>query len=152
MKLYLVRHGENNDAEIDPDKGLSPKGRGDVMKVAAFLKNAAVFTDDIYHSGKTRALQTAEILAEAVQLTKKVKAHPSLEPNDPPEKIAAELETRNADLMLVGHLPYLGYLASYLLSGLEESDLVAFERGSVLCLERFSGKWMVRWMLVPDLL
>jgi phosphohistidine phosphatase len=152
MRLYLVRHGENNPVEIDPDKNLSPKGREEIVKMADFLKSAAVFVDAVYHSGKARALQTAEILAPAVQLSGKVSLHKDLQPDSKPEKIAAELEGTNKDLMLVGHLPYLGKLASLLLSGLEESDLVAFESGAVLCLESFNRKWMVRWMLVPDLL
>lgn len=82
----------------------------------------------------------------------KPKIHDDLQPNSPAEKIVSELEKRNSDLMLVGHLPYMEKLASFLLSGLEENDLVAFERGAVLCLERSTGKWRVRWMLVPDLL
>lgn len=121
-------------------------------KVAGFLKNATIFVEEIWHSGKPRALQTAQILAGAVLLKGKISAHDFLQPNDSPEKIAREIEERNADLMIVGHLPFMGYLASFLLSGLEQSDLVAFERGAVLCLERFNRKWMVKWMLAPDLL
>jgi len=153
MKLYLVRHGQNNSVDRDPEKNLSEQGRKDVVKVAEFLKNAAVFTEDIYHSGKRRALQTAEILAGAVLLNGKIRAHDFLQPDDPVEKIAKEIEERNSDLMIVGHMPFLGKLVSFLFSGLERSDeLIEFERGSVLCLERFSGKWQVKWMLVPDLL
>jgi phosphohistidine phosphatase len=151
MKLYLVRHGDNNAVDIDPDKNLSEQGRKDLAKVADVLKNAAVFVEEIYHSGIRRSIQTAEILAGAVQLNGKIKEHDFLKPNDPAEKMAHELEERNADLMIVGHLPYLGKLASYLLSGLEQSDLIEFERGSVLCLERFNRKWQVKWMLVTDL-
>jgi len=152
MKLYLARHGINNDVGMDPDKNLSEEGRNGVTKMAGFLKNAEVFVDDIYHSGKPRTMQTSEILASAILLSGKIKAHDFLDPDSPIQKMVDEVETRNSDLMLVGHLPYMGKLASFLLSGLEENDLVVFEPGCVLCLERFNQKWQARWMVVPDLL
>ncbi len=152
VKLYLVQHGLNNAAEMDPQKNLSEEGRKDVEKMAVFLKNAAVFVEDIYHSGKARSRQTAEILAAAVQLNKKVKKRDALEPMDPVDDLKKEITGRESDLMVVGHMPYLSKLASMLLTGLEQSDVMEFQQGGVACLERFTEKWQVKWMVIPDLL
>jgi len=54
--------------------------------------------------------------------------------------------------MIVGHLPFLARLASYLVMGSEEPPLVRFRYGGVVCLER-TGEgepWMVSWMIVPE--
>jgi phosphohistidine phosphatase SixA len=37
MHLYMVQHGEAKSAEVDPARGLTPKGIADVQKVAAHL-------------------------------------------------------------------------------------------------------------------
>jgi phosphohistidine phosphatase len=56
------------------------------------------------------------------------------------------------NIMLVGHLPHLGKLASLLLCGDENAGLISFRMGGALCLERDgAGKWSVQWMIIPDL-
>lgn len=55
--------------------------------------------------------------------------------------------------MIVGHLPFLGRLISRLLIDSDSPDLVAFQPGAVVCLERSEVKsWHIRWMVVPELL
>jgi len=152
MKLFLVQHGLSNEEDIDPEKNLSEQGRKDVEKIAAYLKNAAVFTEEIFHSGKARSTQTAEILAQAVQLNKKIRLKEGIDPDDPVAGLKDEIEARSSDLMLVGHMPFLGKLASLLLTGLEQSDIVAFQQGCVVCLEKFGEKWKLKWLLAPELL
>jgi phosphohistidine phosphatase len=51
----------------------------------------------------------------------------------------------------VGHLPFLSRLASRLLAGDEDADVVSFRKGGVVCLQRGeTGRWSVAWMVVPD--
>jgi phosphohistidine phosphatase len=55
--------------------------------------------------------------------------------------------------MIVGHLPFLGKLAALLVADNEETDIVAFKFGCVVCLERTEdGPWKLAWMIVPALL
>jgi phosphohistidine phosphatase len=55
--------------------------------------------------------------------------------------------------MIVGHLPFLGKLASALLTGSESVSPVAFRQGGVICLQRNEGMtWQVAWMVIPDIL
>jgi phosphohistidine phosphatase len=56
----------------------------------------------------------------------------------------------NEDTVLVGHLPHLGSLASLLLCGDKEKNVIDFKMGGVVCLKRLNdGKWSVEWMIVP---
>ena len=66
MKLYLVRHGEAKDEREDPERHLTEKGLRDVKRLAAYVvsEHMNIKVDRIVHSGKTRALETAEVMAE----------------------------------------------------------------------------------------
>jgi phosphohistidine phosphatase len=153
MKLYLIQHGEATTEEVDPSRPLTAKGRSDVEKIASFLKGAGVRPSAILHSGKTRARQTAEIIAAQLSPGCQVKEREGLAPNDPVTALIKEISGMANDLMLVGHLPFLGKLAAMLLAGSESKNLVAFRQGSVVCLQRNEDKtWQVAWMLTPEVI
>jgi len=153
MKLYLVQHGDALDKEVDPDRPLSPDGVRDVERVAAFARDAGIQVGEIWHSGKTRARQTAERLAEAIApgVTLNESAH--LTPNSPVRLMGESLASPDKDLMLVGHLPHLASLAGLLLTGSEDSQPVTFQKGGIVCLERDEERaWHLAWMITPALL
>jgi phosphohistidine phosphatase len=153
MKLYLVQHGEALADEIDPARPLSDAGSRDVRNMAVFLAERSLAVARVAHSGKLRARQTAELLADALAPGRPVDERSGLNPNDPPEDLARELAKWNEDAMVVGHLPFLGRLVALLVSGEQHDDIVAYRPGSVVCLERGSGDgWTVAWMLRPELL
>ncbi len=117
-----------------------------------FLQRAGLKVDLIWHSGKLRALETAKIMAEALSLTDAPVARQGLGPLDPIEPIVKQLREREEDLMIVGHLPFLGTLTSALLTGSSSPDLVSFQAGGVACLERLEGgSWCLGWMIGPEL-
>ncbi|HEY9841443.1 MAG: phosphohistidine phosphatase SixA [Candidatus Sericytochromatia bacterium] len=154
MEIYLVQHGEAKPEQQDPERGLTVKGRSDVLKVAGFLKRShRVQAAAILHSGKTRARQTAEYLAEDLCPGLEIQQAEGLGPMDPPELWAGKLAETSDPLMLVGHLPHLNKLATHLLKGSPDPGIVAFQMGGVVCLSRNeAGAWALTWMLVPDLL
>ena len=153
MKLYLIQHGEATTEEVDPSRPLTAKGRSDVQKIASFLKGAGVRPGDILHSGKTRARQTAEIIAASLGPDFKIKEREGLAPNDPVKAFTNEISGMANDLMIVGHLPFLGKLAAMLLAGSESKNVVAFRQGGVVCLQRNEDQsWQVAWMVTPELL
>ena len=79
--------------------------------------------------------------------------HNGLPPKDAVEPIRRELEQRNSNVMIVGHLPFLGRLAALLLTGNADKEIVAFQFGCVVSLKRDdSGRWKLEWMMVPELL
>ena len=83
MLLYLVQHAEAKSEEEDPARGLTEKGVQDVRDVSASAK-MNVTASRIYHSGKTRAMQTAQILADHLNLEKDLSATDGLAPSDDP--------------------------------------------------------------------
>lgn len=153
MKLYLVRHGEALAKDVDPDQSLSATGRANVERLAAFLDRRGVRAERIVHSGKTRARQTAEIIAEAMANAGACAARDGLAPNDPTAPVAREITGLREDTVLVGHLPFLGDLAARLVVGSEGVTVAVFRPATMLCLEQgVDSGWSVAWMLRPDML
>ena len=153
MKVYLVRHGEAVSSQYDPQRPLSEQGLADIRKVASFIRPLEISVEHIRYSGKLRAAQTAEILAGVVSVKKDCSEHKDLRPNDDVTIIADELEAYDTDLMIVSHLPFLAYLVSLLVAGKETANVVAFDTGTITCLNRRNpGQWQIEWMIIPELL
>jgi phosphohistidine phosphatase len=153
MFLYLVQHGEAKREEEDPARPLSDKGIEDVKRVAFFASRLEITVEEVLHSGKLRARQTAEILADYLKVTKGVSESVGLVPLDDPTLWAEKLKTKENSLVLVGHLPNLGWLSSLLLSGDKEKNIIAFKMGGIVCLRRDdAGKWSLQWMITPEIL
>jgi phosphohistidine phosphatase len=152
MELYLARHAESNSLEEDPERGLSDLGFRNIRKVAGFLKNLDICVDGICHSGKLRAKQTAHELAKTISATSGAKEREGIAPMDSIDPLKDELNKRNNNLMIVGHLPYLSNLASALLFGDESKSIINFQPGSIVKLSR-SGQnknsWRAEWMVHP---
>ncbi len=159
MKLYLVQHAEAVPAEDNPDRPLSDNGRTDVRRVASFLAGS-VRVGRIIHSPKTRARDTAVLLAQALGPGGVVEeAASGLAPNDATDALARAIAGWSDDAMVVGHLPFMDRLASRLVAGSEEANVAAFQPGTVACLERADGDedsngggWALAWMVRPELL
>lgn len=150
MRVYLVRHGE---AEAAGERPLSAQGRRHVERVARAAVRAQVRPQHIYHSGKLRAKQTAEILGQHLG-HKDVRQVPGLNPNDDPEESNHLVDSPSGDLILVGHLPHLERFASLLLLEDDTKPLVVFPPASMACLERnpTAGNWLLCWLITPKTL
>ena len=150
VKLYLVQHGEAKSEAEDPQRSLTERGIDEVRNVAGVAKKMGLHPSKIYHSGKQRAKQTAEIFAGS--LDRPSEATQGLNPNDEVRVWAERISMEREDLMIVGHLPFLEKLASFLMTGKETHRLVFFRYGSIVCLERKEdGGWGVRWILTPEM-
>jgi phosphohistidine phosphatase len=153
MRLYLVQHAKAAVKEVDPERSLTEQGRQEIKKVAAFVKPLNLRVDCLWHSGKTRAAQTAEVLAETIKVKEDTTAHDGLGPNDDVSALREELAATDKDVMIVGHLPFLSKLASSLSTGDESANIVAFRNGGVVCLRRGEdSRWQVDWVVTPELL
>lgn len=150
MFLYLVQHAEAKPESEDPKRGLSEKGLMDIRRVSNFLSKLNIEVDEILHSDKLRAKQTAEVVAEALKV--KVSQTDGLAPLDDPYVWIERLKTVDKSLMLVGHLPHLSYLTSILLCGEKEKNIVSFRMAGVLCLRKHNHSWSINWMITPEII
>ncbi|MCE0724448.1 MULTISPECIES: phosphohistidine phosphatase SixA [Legionella] len=150
MKIYLVQHGEHLGKEMDPQQSLSKKGTTDIERLGHFLNEKKIEIARILHSSKHRAEQTAAILASSLSSSKKIEFHQGLEPLDPVSPIVDEINQQQHDIMLVGHMPFMGKLIGKLVLLNEDRSIVAFVPGTIACLERTDeGKWLINWIRRP---
>jgi len=153
MKLYLVQHGEAVSKQEDPERPLSEQGLLDVQGMADFLGNVPISVARVWHSGKRRAAQTADVLARAVLSAGKAEAVEGLNPNDPVDEFARDADVWDEDTLVAGHLPFMCRLVSLLVTGEAGGQQVAYQPGSVVCLERVDAEqWVILWMLCPQLI
>jgi len=153
MNLYLVQHGKAAAKDVDPDRPLTEEGRAEVEKVAAFIDPLNICIDCLWHSGKTRALQTAEILAHALKAKKGLLQRDSLAPNDDVGKLKSDLDTLDSDVMIVGHLPFLSKLSALLITHNESTGPAAFKNAGLVCISRSDdNRWKIKWIIIPELL
>lgn len=56
------------------------------------------------------------------------------------------------NILLVGHMPFLGKLAAKLLTGNENQNVIAFMPGTMVSLAQNEKQaWQMQWMIRPDL-
>ena len=141
MKLYLIQHGEAKSEAEDPERSLTARGQKEAMAVSKMAGGLQIRPSKIYHSGKLRAKQTAEIIANALRISDSlVQSAQGLNPNDDIHAWTERISKEKEDLMLVGHLPFLEKLTSFLLCGDENARLVSFRYGAIVCLDQKGDK------------
>jgi phosphohistidine phosphatase len=127
---------------------LTPAGRAEVEATARGLQAHGVHVAEIWHSGLTRARETAEILSASLAPPQGVRATTGLAPEDDPAIVAAELELPAAPLMLVGHLPHLARLTAALV-GDAATEGIPFVPATALALSRHAGGWTLDLVVAP---
>ena len=105
MKIYLTQHGDALAKEVDPERPLSDQGQVDVGRVASFLAASGITIAQVWHSGKTRARQTAELLAARLASAAIVEAMEGLGPKDSGDELVRVIENMSADLLVSLALP-----------------------------------------------
>lgn len=116
MDLILWRHAEAFDArdgQDDLSRELTPKGERQAQRMAQWLSRRIAETTRVLASPALRCQQTA------ATLEKKIKTLPELAPDADVQSLldAARWPDSSVPVLLVGHQPTLGMLASYLLTG-----------------------------------
>ncbi len=151
MAIYLVQHGQCLSKQEDPEKGLSEKGADDVSRIAQVAAGYRVQVDRILHSGKKRAFQTAEIIAEIPKPEKGVDVSEGMNPLDDAAAFAPALDMAS-NCMVVGHLPHLEKLAAYCVSGQDQKPIFQLQNGGILCLGHYGDteQVVIKWALMPN--
>jgi phosphohistidine phosphatase len=152
MSLFLVQHGKSLSKDKDPEQGLSEEGSLEVEQIAKAAEKYGVQVSRIIHSGKKRAFQTADIFASFLKPEYGVQEKDGLKPLDDVSIWAGEINIED-NIMLVGHLPFMERLTSYLITGSIDKPVLKFQNGGIVCLDKDvdSGFWIIRWTLMPKI-
>src|ERR1700730_5997692 len=159
MILYLVRHGiaiDRADPKSPPeaDRPLTAKGLQKTLLAALGLRALGAKPDVLITSPYVRAAQTAEIFAEALEISrKKIRVSEALKPAENPADTVKELQRlRTKEMICFGHAPHLDLLIAQLVGArnvfteLKKSGVACFEHASV------HGRWGLLWILTPKIL
>ena len=152
MKLYLLRHAQPKPESEDPQKSLSAEGISQMKKISTILGHSNGLTvESIYHSPKTRARQTAELIAKIIRSKNGIMETDGLTPHDDPGIWAKRIGKMRDDIILTGHLPHLGRLTALLLTERSEREIVDFHPATLVCLARSGNNWSLEWVINPNL-
>jgi phosphohistidine phosphatase len=143
--IYLVHHAAALDADVDPERPLSPEGRAHATSLAVDAAGRGVRPDVIWHSGKLRARQTADAFRSACNPLAEFSAIRGLQPTDPPTWIRDRVTGDERTLMLVGHFPSLPRILHVLVTGSMDGGSGDFPLHGVVALEPRDGLWVVTW-------
>ena len=150
VRLFLMQHGEAKSEAEDPERSLTVRGEEETKRISGAAKRLGIRPSRIYHSGKRRAEQTAAIIARAIDLSAQLGQ--GLNPNDDVRPWVEQISREAEDLMIVGHLPFLEKLASFLVCGDERRKAVLFRYSAIVCLEKKEGGgWAFDWILKPEM-
>lgn len=150
MRIIIVRHGETQLDLNQGDKVLTKKGKIEIAALATFIKNQAYNISEIWHSSKTRAVQTTQILAKTLEITH-LKSKEALLPESSIEENTEFLQDISFDtLILVSHLPLVRNLVGYLTTK-KTMAMCLFEPGTAVCLQNIHGQYDIEWCISPSL-
>ncbi len=151
MVLYLLRHGKAARQDPDGPRSLTSTGREEVARVAGYFKKKGLKVQNLWHSPKTRAVQTAEIFLGVVGKNgTKVEEKKELKPEGDAQEVYGEInDFKGNSLVLVSHLPFIGELASLLAGDSPEAE-ITFPTGGVVAFERKGKTWKWLWSLDPS--
>jgi len=152
MALYLVQHGRSLSKDQDPDEGLSADGIVETERIALLAKDCGIGLLQIRHSVKTRARQTAEIFAKALNPKEGIREISGIKPMDDVAEFAAGIDPAE-DIMLVGHLPFMDRLTAFLITGSMDRPVFKFQNSGIVSLDKdpATQAWVIRWSLMPHI-
>jgi phosphohistidine phosphatase len=130
VDLVLWRHAEAESGEPDEGRKLTQKGEKQARRVAEWLHNRLPESAKILTSPAKRAQQTAHALAEVSH--RKVRTVEALAPAATVDEILDGVgwAAGKGTLVVVGHQPALGRVASRLLAGVERDWTI--KKGAVV--------------------
>jgi phosphohistidine phosphatase len=156
--IYLVRHAIAGPAETgmsDADRTLTVEGQRKMVRVVRGLKRLGIEPDVVLTSPLKRADETARLLVGGLAPGADCQTLPRLAPGNSPVDVASALHAYGGKrhVMLVGHEPDLGHLASHLLAGSATLAALPFKKGGVAAirvgaLPPHSGGVLL-WFLTP---
>jgi phosphohistidine phosphatase len=160
MELYLLRHAiavnrGGRKYESDSERPLTDEGRKKLKRCIRGIKNLELNFDFILSSPYLRAKATAEMVAQSLQLRRRLEFSKHLAPDGDAESLFDQIKRSHGSvrrLLLVGHEPCLSQLAGTLIGGPIRVGLRMRKAGLCkLTVEhlRFGHCAVLDWLLTP---
>ena len=152
MQLFLMRHGEAGyNAHSDRERKLTDMGRHHTALMSNWLGQTVTEFDLVLVSPYLRAQQSWQEVSKHFPEPHKWITLDELVPSGDPEQVAhlvlAYAEQYQANNVLVlAHMPLLGYLVSELVAGVEPP---LFATSGVTFIERVADKNSLVWQHAP---
>lgn len=158
MIVYLVRHGiavERTDPKCPPEaeRPLTAEGVKKTRGAALGLRATGAKPDVFLTSPLVRAVQTAEIFAEALGYSpEKIRVVDALKSTGNPAEAVKELaRLRAKEAACFGHAPHLDQMIAQM--AVARGVFTQLKKAGVACLEReASGRWDLLWLATPKAL
>jgi phosphohistidine phosphatase len=140
MMLYVMRHARAEDSAPggdDNDRPLSQIGCDRTREAAAGMLAMGLRFDAILTSPKVRAVETASLISSAYDQQPAPQILRALSDEIPVENAAAALAPYflHENVLIVGHEPQLGRLASLLLTNGPEALTIQLKRGGCVAID-----------------
>ncbi|GAB4564994.1 MAG: histidine phosphatase family protein [Haliangiales bacterium] len=130
----------------DPYRYLDGPGRQKCREVGRLLREAEISFDAVVTSPLTRAVQTAELIAESLDFLGTIESEVGLLPGAQPQVVAAKLLKAGVDAVAAfGHEPTISALAAYLTGS---PGFAPFRTAQMCLVEDGRPVWKIR----PDAL
>lgn len=146
MAIYLSQHGKAYSKEENSGRALNEIGIAESQQVAEKLNTAGISFAKIFHSGKERAKQTAEVFSNCKFET--IEQITGMNPLDD-VILFAESIAHDSNYLFVGHLPFMEKLVSYLITGDENRSVIKFQNSCILCIDKINEQWQIQWVIYP---
>lgn len=159
MELYLIRHalaqqlGLKNDF-TDEKRTLTSEGRDRMREAARGLRKLGVQLDLLLTSPLVRAVETAEIVGEALGISKKeIISTDRLAPGGSADELFAEIKSHGIEsVALVGHQPDLGEIIAKIVQANSKLS-IDLKKGSICCINVVETVPSLRgelvWLMTP---
>jgi phosphohistidine phosphatase len=156
MLLYILRHGiavlRGTAGYIDDERPLAEEGKDKMVKAAKGISKIVPGIDLILTSPLPRALDTARIVARTFKIENRIEVNKDVAPGGSMKNLLATLSKHRtlSSVMIVGHEPDLGFLASGLLGF--DGSIIEFKKGALCCIELATvsrGRGKLLWHLQP---
>ena len=154
MQLILIRHGKA-DLEFtnDNERELTLRGKMQVERLANWLRQYELNDPQMWHSGKLRAFQTAEVVREKTGWFCQLRPMDELRPEAKVEPIVEMIRNEDRDLVIVSHMPLLSEITAELLGHGPGKVFWEFGTAGALVLQRDGFQdWIVQGFVRPSML
>ncbi len=158
MEIYILRHGiaeEVKPGARDSDRALTAEGKRRLLPVLRRGRAADLNPDFILTSPYRRAVETAQVAAEALEVRTEPVHCPGLTPMSDPRAAWDEIRVHRSarQILVVGHEPLLSQLFAFLLG--TPNAQIDLKKGSLARIDvepsGLAPRGVLRWLLTPRL-